>query len=52
LGLYLSDGRQFHFRPYPKGHEATEIEVLDKYRVGDVVIVPSQGGMEARGVNA
>jgi hypothetical protein len=37
FGLYLSDGRQFHFRPHPKGHDATEIEVRDKYQVGTVV---------------
>ena len=37
FGLYLSDGREFHFRPHPKGHEATEIEVRDKYKLGEQV---------------
>jgi hypothetical protein len=41
FGLHLSDERQFHFRPHPKGHEATEIEVRDKYQVGKLVTVLS-----------
>ena len=32
--LRLSDGRQFHFRPHPPGHDATSISVYDRYRNG------------------
>jgi hypothetical protein len=41
FGLYLSDERQFHFRPHPKAHDATEIEVRNKYRTGEVVAMLS-----------
>jgi hypothetical protein len=44
FGLYLSDDRQFHFRPHPKGHDAIEIEVRDKYQVGNVVRMLSTRG--------
>lgn len=33
-GLYLSDGREYHFRP-SGGHDATSISVYDSYRHGD-----------------
>jgi hypothetical protein len=32
LGLYLEDGRQFHFRPGNGGHDATSIDVYDRFR--------------------
>lgn len=32
LGLYLEDGRQYHFRPGPGGHNATSIYVYNRYR--------------------
>jgi hypothetical protein len=32
LGLYLDDGRQFHFRPGNGGHDATSIYVYNRYR--------------------
>ena len=32
LGLYLEDGRQFHFRPGKGGHDATSIYVYNRYR--------------------
>lgn len=32
IGLYLEDGRQFHFRPGPGGHGAASIRVYDRYR--------------------
>ena len=35
-GLYLEDGRQYHFRP-DGGHEAMSILVKDKYRNGALV---------------
>jgi len=41
FGLYLSDRREFHFRPHPKGHDATQIEVRDKYKEATVVTVLS-----------
>jgi hypothetical protein len=37
-GLYLEDGRQFHFRPGPGNHAAQTIRVYDSYRSGDLVI--------------
>lgn len=37
LGLYLEDGRQFHFRPGPGGHDATSIRVYDRYRNRNLV---------------
>jgi hypothetical protein len=37
LGLYLADGREYHFRPGPGGHEATSIQVKDGYRNGKIV---------------
>ncbi len=36
-GLYLDDGRQFHFRPWPRGHGATSIRVFDRYKNGQLV---------------
>lgn len=36
-GLHIADGRQFHFRPEPKGHDATSIVVRDGYRNGKLV---------------
>jgi len=36
LGLYLEDGRQYHFRPNG-GHEATSILVKDRYMNGELV---------------
>jgi len=33
-GLYLSDGREYHFRP-TGGHDATSISVYDTYKHGD-----------------
>jgi hypothetical protein len=33
-GLYLSDSRQYHFRPGEGGHAATTIRVYDRYRYG------------------
>src|SRR6187402_518233 len=36
LGLYLEDGRQYHFRP-DGGHEAASILVKDRYRKGELV---------------
>jgi hypothetical protein len=37
--LQLSDGRQFHFRPHPPGHDATSISVYDRYRNGKEIAV-------------
>ena len=37
-GLYLEDGRQFHFRPGPGNHGATSICVFDRYRSGQLVV--------------
>jgi hypothetical protein len=34
-GLYLSDDREYHFRPHPRGHDATSISVYDTYKHGD-----------------
>jgi hypothetical protein len=34
-GLYLSDGRQYHFRPDENGHDATSIFVYDRYKHRD-----------------
>lgn len=39
LGLYLNDGRQYHFRPGPGGHDATSIRVYDRYRNRNLVAV-------------
>jgi hypothetical protein len=36
-GLYLSDGRQFHFRPGPEGHQAISLQVFDRYRQGQLI---------------
>ena len=36
-GLYLADGRQFHFRPRPYGHNATSLHVFDRYRSGKLL---------------
>lgn len=36
-GLYLDDGRQVHFRPWPPGHGATSIRVYDRYKDGELV---------------
>jgi hypothetical protein len=36
-GLYLNDGRQFHFRPGPEGHQATSLHGFDSYRQGKLV---------------
>lgn len=36
LGLHLSDGRQYHFRP-SGGHEASSILVKDSYNHGAMV---------------
>lgn len=33
--LQLSDGREYHFRPNPRGHDATSISVYDSYKHGD-----------------
>jgi hypothetical protein len=35
--LQTSDGRQYHFRPRPHGHDANRIDVFDKYRRGQLV---------------
>jgi hypothetical protein len=35
--LQLSDGRQYHFRPRPRGHDADRIDVFDKYQRGRLV---------------
>jgi hypothetical protein len=35
LGLYLNDGRQYHFRPGPGRHAATSIRVSSGYRDGE-----------------
>jgi len=37
-GLYLADGRQFHFRPRPNGHAATSIHVFDAFQKGALVV--------------
>jgi len=37
LGLHLANGREYHFRPGPGGHEATSIQVKDGYRNGKIV---------------
>jgi hypothetical protein len=37
-GLYLEDGRQFHFRPGPGDHAAETICVYDRYRTGQLVV--------------
>ncbi|HSZ15286.1 MAG TPA: hypothetical protein VK790_14725 [Solirubrobacteraceae bacterium] len=37
--LQVSDGRQFHFRPHPSGHDATSISVYDRYRNGQEITV-------------
>ncbi len=37
LGLYLADGREYHFRPGPGGHGATSIHVKDGYKSGNLV---------------
>jgi hypothetical protein len=37
-GLYLEDGRQFHFRPGPGNHAAQSIAVFDRYRNGQLVV--------------
>jgi hypothetical protein len=36
-GLYLSDGREFHFRPGPEGHKATSLRIFDSYRQGSLI---------------
>lgn len=36
-GLYLEDGREFHFRPRPHGHDATSIHVFNRYRNGELM---------------
>jgi hypothetical protein len=36
-GLYLEDGRQYHFRPGPRRHDAQSISVFDRYREGRLV---------------
>lgn len=36
-GLYLADGRQFHFRPGPGNHAAESIRVLNRYREGQLI---------------
>lgn len=36
-GLYLEDGREFHFRPRPHGHDATSLHVFDSYRNGKLL---------------
>jgi hypothetical protein len=34
-GLYLSDGRQYHFRPGDwNGHDASSIEIYNRYKHG------------------
>jgi hypothetical protein len=37
LGLYLADGREYHFRPGPGGHDATSIHVNSSYQNGRLV---------------
>lgn len=36
-GLYLEDGRQFHFRPGAGNHAAQSIRVFNRYRSGHLV---------------
>lgn len=36
-GLYLADGREFHFRPRPHGHDATSLHVFGRYREGELL---------------